>query len=69
LLPLGALSFAAYCSYRFGWGWKNFVDEANAGDGLRFPGWLRGYCGYGLPLVILAVFVTGLVHRLSQIGA
>jgi len=68
LLPLGALAFAFYCVHRFGWGWGRFLAEANAGKGPRLPGWLRGYCGYGLPLVILAVFALGLVRRFAQIG-
>jgi len=65
LLPLGALAFALYCARRFGWGWKPFVEEANAGIGLRFPTGLRIYCGYVLPAVILAVFAVGLVRRFA----
>jgi len=68
LLPLGALAFALYCTHRFGWGWKRFLGEANAGSGLRFPGALRVYCGYVLPLVILAVFVVGLSRRFGWFG-
>jgi len=66
LLPLGALAFAFYCVHRFGLGWKRFLDEANAGQGLRFPVWLRVYCGYGLPMVILVVFILGLVRRFAS---
>ena len=65
LLPLGALAFALYCGHRFGWGWKNFVDETNAGSGLRLPTGLRWYCGYVLPVVVATVFVLGLVRRFS----
>jgi len=66
LLPLGALAFAFYCAHRFGWGWQRFVDEANAGRGPKFPAWLHAYCGYGLPLVILLVFILGLVRRFAS---
>ena len=62
-LPLGSLAFAFYCCHRFGWGWKNFLAEANAGEGPKMPCGLRVYCAYVLPLVILAVFVLGLVRR------
>ena len=62
-LPLGALAFAFYCTRRYGWGWKNFLVEANAGEGLKIPEALRLYCAYVLPLVILILFVLGLVRR------
>ena len=65
LLPLGALGFSFYCCHRFGWGWKGFVDEANAGDGPRFPQGLRLYCAYVLPVIIATIFVLGLVRRFS----
>ena len=65
LLPLGALAFAFYCCHRFGWGWRRFVAEANAGTGLRFPEGIRWYCGYVLPAIIVLVFVLGLVRRFS----
>ena len=65
LLPLGSLAFALYCGHRFGWGWKGFVAEANAGTGLRIPAGLRLYCGYVLPVIIAVVFVLGLVRRFS----
>ena len=65
LLPLGALAFAFYCCHRFGWGWRRFVAEANAGTGPRFPEGLRWYCGYVLPAIIVLVFVLGLVRRFS----
>jgi len=68
LLPLGALAFAFYCAHRFGWGWRRFLDESNAGCGLRFPVGLRVYCGYVLPLVILSVFAVGLVRRFGWLG-
>ena len=63
LLPLGALAFAIYSCHRYGWGWKSFLAEANAGDGPKIPAALRLYCAYVLPLVIATVFVIGLVRR------
>ena len=65
LLPIGSLCFAFYCCHRFGWGWERFLTEANAGEGLRFPRWTRLYCAYGVPAVIFAIFVLGLVRRFS----
>lgn len=65
LLPLGALSFVFYCTHRLGWGWRKFLDEANAGVGPRLENhpFIRVYCAYLLPLVIAAIFVAGLVSR------
>ena len=33
LLPLGSLVYLLFCTSRYGWGWKNFRKEANAGTG------------------------------------
>ena len=63
LLPLGSLAFAVFCTRRYGWGWKNFLAEVNAGEGWPFPARLRLYCAYGIPLIILSLFVTGLLRR------
>ena len=62
-LPLGSLAFALFCCRRYGWGWGRFVAEANAGEGPRFPSWLRPYCAYVVPLVVVAIFVLGLCRR------
>lgn len=61
MLPLGAFAFAVFSVWRFGWGWEGFLAEANAGLGLRFPAWLRPYCAYVLPAVILTVLIAGLM--------
>ena len=34
MLPLGSLIFVIFCVSRYGWGWKNFVKEADEGTGL-----------------------------------
>jgi len=61
LLPVGALIFALFCSHRFGWGWKSFMEEANTGEGMRFPEGLRIYCGIVLPIIIFVVLVVGMI--------
>ena len=63
LLPLGSLAFALFCTRRYGWGWKSFISEANAGEGWPFPDRLRLYCAYGIPLIIISLFVIGLLRR------
>ena len=66
LLFVGTLMFLFFCCTRWGWGWKNFLAEANKGEGLRFPHWLKGYLTYVLPCLIILVFVMGYVERLSK---
>lgn len=61
ILPLGSLVFVLFCTQNFGWGWKNFTDEANQGKGLKVQKWMRGYMTFILPVVIIIVFIMGLV--------
>lgn len=59
LLPLGSLVYLAFCTSRYGWGFENFLEEANTGKGTKFPKWVRGYVTYILPLIVLFIFVQG----------
>jgi len=68
LLPLGSLAFAFFCTRRYGWGWDRFLEEANAGEGPRFPASLRVYCAYVIPLVVCAIFVSGILRRFRLCG-
>jgi len=64
ILPLGSLIYVMFCvSDRYGWGWKNFLEEANAGSGLKFPAWLRPYVKYVLPVILLVVWAQGYVSK------
>ena len=59
LLPIGSLIYLLFCTSRYGWGWDKFQKEANAGTGIKFPGWARCYVSYILPLIVLFIFVQG----------
>ena len=61
LLPAGSLIFAIFCVCRYGWGWKNFVKEANEGAGLKVANWMRLYMTYCVPVVIAFILIYGLV--------
>ena len=37
MLPLGALVFVLFCTQKFGWGWDNFLAEADQGKGVKCP--------------------------------
>lgn len=61
LLPLGSLCFALFCTRKNGLGWDKFMAEANMGTGAKVRNWMRGYCTYILPLVIIVLFVAGIL--------
>ncbi len=59
LLPLGSLLYLLFCTSRYGWGWDNFIAEADTGSGIKFPKAIRFYVSYILPLIILFIFIMG----------
>ncbi len=59
LMPLGSLVYLAFCTSRYGWGWDNFIREANTGEGIAFPKWIRFYATWILPLIVLYIFAMG----------
>ena len=61
LLPLGSLVFILFCVIRYGWGWDNFVKEANEGKGLKIARWMRPYMTYVLPVIVAIIMIIGLV--------
>lgn len=63
LLPLGSLLFLLFCCHSRGWGWNNFLKEANTGRGLRFPSGIRWYMIYVLPCVIIFVLAKGYMEK------
>ena len=59
LLPIGSLVYLLFCTSRYGWGFENFLKEANAGQGIKFPRAVRFYVTYILPVIILGLFIQG----------
>lgn len=60
LLPLGSLIYLLFCVTRYGWGWDNFIKEANAGKGIKVPKGCRFYLTFVLPVLILVIFLSSL---------
>lgn len=60
LLPVGSLIYTLFCVSKYGWGWDNYFKEANTGKGLKIPGWLKGYCKWVLPVIIVVIIANGL---------
>ncbi len=62
ILPLGSLTFVLFCTRKKGWGWDNFVAEANTGKGMKVKSWMRFYITYIIPIIIIALFVMGIYN-------
>ena len=66
LLPLGSLVYLMFCTSRYGWGYENFLKEANEGKGVKFPRQVRAYVTYVIPLIVLFIFVQGYWSKFFQ---
>ena len=67
LLPLGSLVYLLFCVSRWGWGFDNYIKEANDGQGLRMPRVLKPYFQFVLPILILVILVQGLVPTITKL--
>lgn len=67
LLPIGSLVYLLFCTSRYGWGFENFLNEANSGTGLGFPRWVRAYVSYGIPLIVIFIFIQGYWSKFSYL--
>ena len=63
LLPLGSLVYLLFCTRNKGWGWDNYIAEANTGKGLKLRSSMRFYITYILPLIILFIFGFGIYDK------
>ncbi len=61
ILPIGSFIIALFCSYKFGWGWDKFIEEANAGKGLKVKNWMKPLFRYFVPAAILFIYIFGLI--------
>lgn len=59
VLPLGSLVYVMFCTTRYGWGFDNFLAEADSGNGLRFPHQLRRHMTYVIPAVVVFIYLKG----------
>lgn len=64
-LPIGSLIMLLFCTRKSGWGWKNFLKEANSGDGIKFPAKARAYLTYVLPILMAIIIIGGYVPIVS----
>ncbi len=64
LLPIGSLIFLLFCTRKSGWGWENFIEEANQGKGWKFPKWARFYVTWILPILVIFIFLQGYIQMI-----
>lgn len=61
LLPIGSFVFVMFCTTKKGWGYDNFVNEANQGKGVKIKSWMKVYFKYILPILMFAFIVVSIV--------
>ena len=60
ILPIGSVVYLLFCVSRWGWGFDNYIGEANTGEGLKVPRGLRVYLTWVLPIMVVLVLVQAL---------
>ena len=63
ILPIGGLIYVLFSTRKGGWGWENFLEEANTGAGIKFPKAVYFYVKWILPLIIIGVFIAGYAEK------
>ncbi len=63
LLPLGSLVYLVFCTSRYGWGFDNFIQEANTGSGIKFPRTLKFYVSCILPMIAIVIWAVGYLQK------
>lgn len=60
ILPLGSLILALFCCHKFGWGWDNFLKEANTGKGPKIQSWQKPIFTVIVPTIIALIYIYGI---------
>ncbi|MBE5737189.1 MAG: sodium-dependent transporter [Clostridiales bacterium] len=64
ILPLGSLVYVLFCTLnKKGWGWNNYLEEANAGKGLKMSNKLKVYCKYIIPILLVVFYIYGIISK------
>ncbi len=66
LLPIGSLLVLLFCTRKGGWGWQNFIAEADTGNGVKFPKKLFWFVKYVVPFMIGFIIVMGYIPIVSK---
>ncbi len=68
ILPLGSAVYVLFCTSKKGWGYDNFIEEANAGKGIPFPKWLKIYAKYILPIILIIFWAQGIITKFDLLS-
>lgn len=63
ILPIGSIVYVAFCLSNKGWGWNNFINEVNQGEGIKFPKGAHKILRYALPAGIGVSFISGYISK------
>ena len=61
LLPIGSLVYLLFCVTKWGWGFDNYLAEANRGMGPKLSRKFKPYFQWVLPILILVILIQGLI--------
>ena len=62
ILPAGSLMYLFFCISKRGWGFDNYLKEANTGVGPKIPRWIKPYYKYVMPIIMFILLVQGIVN-------
>ena len=68
LLPIGSIVYLLFCTTKNGWGWDNFIKEANSGKGIKLSSKVRWYMTYVLPVIVVVIYLKGYYDMFSSKG-
>ncbi|MBQ3797133.1 MAG: sodium-dependent transporter [Butyrivibrio sp.] len=60
MLPIGAFIMCLFCTCRYGWGFDNYIEEVNSGNGIKINPALKWYFKIVLPLILAFIAIYGL---------
>ena len=63
MLPMGYFIYLMFCVTKKGWGFENYLEEANTGKGLKMAKAMRFYLKFILPVLILFIFIQGIIDK------
>lgn len=66
IIELGSVVYVLYASWNYGWGFDNYLKEANSGQGLKVSRKLQFYFKYVLPIIVLVLFVQGYISVFNR---
>lgn len=69
ILPLGSLLFILFTTKKNGWGWTNFMNEVDTGEGMAYPKSIRAYVSYIVPAIIIVIYLKGYYDMFKGYGA